>query len=271
VTEGTVQSIDEVLKVLREKGYISANHSQVRFLYRGHGMATWKLDPGVYREEFKVGTLREGEDEEDARLRTEQHLSQDFRILSAGLRTGRETDLDIYFLQQHHGMPTRLLDWTNNPLAALYFAVANKHNDKSDGMFFAMDAYKLASDQGADRTKDDVQGIATSGRKYLTKAVAVITKWKKKADFGNYAIALRPDHFDARMSLQRSCFTFHVPKCPRLEPDRLNCLRAFTIPAAAKAQMRSELAVLGIDDFSIYGDLDHLAQRLKAVYLKQLS
>jgi hypothetical protein len=70
------------------------------------------------------------------------------------------------------------------------------------------------------------------------------------------------------MSLQKNCFTFHVPKCPRLDPDRLSCLRSFKLPPAAKAEMRSELAVLGINDFSIFGDLDHLAQRLKAAYLK---
>jgi len=267
--EGAVRTVEDVIKVLRENGYFNAKHSNVRFLFRGHGKATWRLEPGVYRSDFKIGELKDGENEEDARLRIEQHLSQDFRVMSAGLRTGRETDLDLYFLQQHHGMPTRLLDWTNNPLAALYFAVANYRDDGCDGEFFALDAYRLASEQHANKTTHpDVQGIATSGRIYLKDAITVITAWKTKADFGDYAIALRPDHFDARMSLQRSCFTFHVPKCPRLDPGQLRCLRAFPIPAAAKATMRKELAILGIDDFSMFGDLDHLAQHLKAAYLK---
>lgn len=88
---------------------------------------------------------------------------------------------------------------------------------------------------------------------------------------GKYAVALRPDHFDARMSLQRSCFTFHAPHCSRLDPNKLDCLHSIIIPAGAKATIRSELAILGIDDFSIFGDLDRLARRLKSAYFRELS
>ncbi len=266
MTEATVSTIGEFFQFLRNGGYVDAEHAHVRFLYRGHGDEKWKLEPGVYRSDFKVGKQKAEEDEEDARLRTEQHLFQDFQVMSAGLRTGRETNVELYFLQQHHGMPTRLLDWTNNPLAALYFTLANKDHDKLNGKLFAMDAYQLVHAQGAVDLLDDLRGIATSGRNYVKAAVAVIAAWKKKDCFGEYAIAVRPDHLDVRMSLQRSCFTLHVPKCPRFELDQLNCLKALTIPATSKPGIRSELASLGIDDFSIYGDLDHLAQSLKAAY-----
>jgi len=74
-------------------------------------------------------------------------MTQDFRIYAAGLLTGRESDADLYFLQQHYRMPTRLLDWTHSPLAALYFAVA-KHAD-CDGELFMMDAYQLSPGQNA--------------------------------------------------------------------------------------------------------------------------
>src|SRR5438876_11679465 len=91
------------------------------------------LQPGVYRPTFPVTN-------EAARLELEQHLAQDFRVESAGLLGGRETDEELYFLQQHYRFPTRLLDWTHNPLASLFFAI-----DKPDaeGEVFLMDAYQM--------------------------------------------------------------------------------------------------------------------------------
>lgn len=38
-------------------------------------------------------------------------MTQDFRVQAAGVLTGRETDAELYFLEQHYRMPTRLLDW----------------------------------------------------------------------------------------------------------------------------------------------------------------
>ena len=40
---------------------------------------------------------------------------------------------DSYFLMQHHGVPTRLLDWTDGALIALHFAVRSKSTKPRDG------------------------------------------------------------------------------------------------------------------------------------------
>jgi hypothetical protein len=47
-------------------------------------------------------------------------MNQDFRILSAANLSGKMAEEDLYFLMQHYGMPTRLLDWSTNALTALY-------------------------------------------------------------------------------------------------------------------------------------------------------
>jgi hypothetical protein len=259
-----IKGVSDLLDFLKQDEYLSAEHAHSRYMFRGHGDKEWALVPAVYRSNFKFEKKPE-QDCEDARLRLEQHLFQEFRVMSAGLRSGRETDCDLYALQQHHGMPTRLLDWSNNALAALYFAVSDRSQDCKDGTFFTLDAYRLAWCQGT--SEDKVKGVATFARPYLRDAVSVISEWKNKACFGEWIVALRPDHNHTRMALQRSCFTFHVPLPQEFDLSKLSCVKAIDIKADCKHKIRRELAALGIDDFSIYGDLDHLARRLKAAYL----
>jgi hypothetical protein len=65
-----------------------------------------------------------------------------------------------------------------------------------------------------------------------------------------------------RVSAQQ-CFTFHPPEIPELKPEHNPSLRCYRVPANEKAHLRKELELLGIDEFTIFGDLDHLAKRLR--------
>ena len=149
-------------------------------------------------------------------------------------------------------MPTRLLDWTTSALAALYFACCG--DTDVDGEIFFLDAPKF-------EPREKQRGIATSRRKEFCEAVAVIDKWKKVNDFPDDIIPVRPDAFDRRITLQRSCFTFHVPKHPELTARENPSLKKWVV--REKKKILRELSLLGIDDFSIYGDLEHLAEWLK--------
>lgn len=77
---------------------------------------------------------------------------------------------------------------------------------------------------------------------------------------------VRPAHADQRIGLQRSCFTFHVPDHPKLTPAENDSLLCFRVPSVAKITILADLVLLGLDEFSIYGDLDHLALRLRRAY-----
>src|SRR5260370_40182692 len=52
--------------------------------------------------------------------------------LMQGRTPNRDDKWEWYFLMQHYGVPTRLLDWTDNPLIALYFAVNDQPESASD-------------------------------------------------------------------------------------------------------------------------------------------
>ena len=82
-----------------------------RFYYRGEASDRWSLTPGVMREP----RLREAEEEMlvDMRSRRPEDFAYD------------TTTIGQMVIAQHHGLPTRLLDVTSNPLVALFHATAD--------------------------------------------------------------------------------------------------------------------------------------------------
>jgi hypothetical protein len=258
--------VPHLLQHFDDSKFLFEPDAHVRAWFRGHADESWELHPGVYRDDFPAM-------DEVERLKLERKLVQDFRVMSAGIRNGDESDSELYFLQQHYRMPTRLLDWTNNPLAALYFAVCSQ--PEKDGAFYLMDAYKLGPEQGAEFWRScpdrpprrfDFVGVADSRHPAFTDALTTIFWWQPPDEFPTYIMPVRPDYFDKRITLQRGCFTFHVPKRLALTKVENSTLTSYVIPSDAKREIREQLALLGIDDFSIFGDLEHLSTSLKAAY-----
>lgn len=269
--QDVVRSVTDFLAAIHATKLMERQHAHVRVWFRGQCDEGWALRPGIYRDPIDklVGALaaplqRVGAkiDEESERIILERHLTQDFQVEAAGLLSGHESRQELYFLEQHYGLPTRLLDWTHRPLAGLWFATSEPQFDDKAGAVFIMDAYDPAVTQGVVPV---FRGIATSRNKQFAEEIDAIFDWQDKVPL-SFIMPVRPDHSDRRVSRQHSCFTFHNNLNKELTTKHTGTLRKLTVPQDAKLGIRKELFALGMDTFEIYGDLPNLAKRLKEAY-----
>ena len=254
-----ITSVQKLLEAIATFTRDREHHAHVRLWYRGHADDGWRLSPGVYRSGFLTGEEASGtpDEVEKARLHKECHLTQDFQVEGAALLPAAASSAEVYFLQQHYGMPTRLLDWTTSPLAALFFAVCERKHRDRPGSFFMLDAYNFKGDSG----------VATKNRAEFVNALKAIFAWDDTAQFPPDILPVRPYMTDVRIIQQRGVFTFHGPGHEVVTEADNRTLTAHCIPAGdTKARIEKELRLLGINEFSIYGDLPSLATRLKVAH-----
>jgi hypothetical protein len=116
MTEIEVDNIEHYLRLIKEiKDDNIKNGNHEDFLFRGQTV-DYPLIPKLCRLNAK-GDL----------LETEQLLLQEFKRTNPLLIEGHRPmdDWDYLTLGQHFGLPTRLLDWSNNALTALWFATSD--------------------------------------------------------------------------------------------------------------------------------------------------
>lgn len=168
---------------------------------------------------------------------------------------------EIYFSAQHYGMPTRLLDWSTNPLAALFFACDGA--DGHDGCVYAMDANKVIPD-GAVRFKGSPEplwpAVYTMRFPVVDSAVRLSFWEEPKRLIKPYVVPVRPDVVPGRIGQQSSCFTFHMH---RAEPVNNPTLITINVKASQKSVIRDELHRVNINQFTTYYELDHLSKEIK--------
>jgi FRG domain len=137
VNEGKVTSLPQYLKLVED----ARARSSGSLWYRGCGKSAYPLLPSLYRHE----RLKAPDELADL----ERQLMTRFRQRSIPYHSRSLTDdWDTLFFMQHYGVPTRLLDWTENPLIALHFALlgAIKTPTKAGKLAFRADAAVWALD-----------------------------------------------------------------------------------------------------------------------------
>ena len=264
-----VKTVAEYLKAVTEwhKKYNIVEKSFLSKVWlRGNG-EPYKapLSPSVYREDFtdRALSVGYGANEEEKRLNLEREMLNEFRT-SGAVFLNTNNIADVYFIAQHYGMPTRLLDWTTNPLAALFFAVENKAQHKDDGELFIMEAKGILPPvPGGAKGDECLWNVVSMRHPYVTDAIGQSFWHEQKKERFPLIVPVRPDNQPGRIGQQSSCFTVHMHGSA---PQTNKTLAKMRIPASAKVDLLNDLHRLNINQFTTYNDLDHLSKDIRRAW-----
>ncbi len=188
------------------------------------------------------------------------------------------------FLMQHHGLPTRLLDWTESPLVACFFAVEKwLTSQKPEESYTAHDMavwmiHPVELNKLTDPEMDGFPNTWTPGNianENIRLAFHTAEEKTRMLAVGQlrpsiYPLAILPSNVDARVAVQRSCFIVYgrdkrdLEEALRETPLVTNgYFRKYTIPRAKAPVVLSELESMGISFSSVYPDLGGLAAELR--------
>jgi hypothetical protein len=141
-----VRSVAEYLSTVSgiRKGWKTPKHLELWFRAEDDIHRKTRLQPGIYRPNEYSGKRKSVR----KLLELENDLYEEFGRCSTQLSDVKSNlddwEWDSYFLMQHHGVPTRLLDWSDGGLIALHFAVRDKPiPPKTGSIIYVLDPYWL--------------------------------------------------------------------------------------------------------------------------------
>lgn len=268
MSNNTIRHISDFAKYIEKStdGY----RSSLNLLFRGEGNKAYKLLPSLYREHnngfFSYQKYLE--------ISTEQRIIQDFMTNAASYISTIQYEDKFSWVEyaQHFGVPTRLMDWTANPLTALYFACLSSQD--TDGRVYMLNAsfYQQISN------RNDINKM--KGKSIKQEASKMI--WNNQKTFP-WPILFRPYYFDNRMRVQSSWFMvwgyYTIPlneivvKLEEAGQGKLirdirekgfsgtvdwegTALEQVIIPKDCKKQLLHELDRFGVNNASLFPGLD---------------
>jgi hypothetical protein len=224
--------IHDVTDFVAKIGTLEQRHV-AQWFYRGHSNKNFQLVPSL----FRLGRTESFSTWDEV----ETYLMECFKCeATPHLVSPPQNDLEWLALAQHYGLPTRLLDWTTNPLVALYFAVED--NSANDADVWCM------------------------GFHSTNNCLAESTHLARRKTLRKTRLIYFPKHLSPRVTNQAGCFTVHESEVALSQQEDIEIFCGFTrlrVPAKNKPAIIEGLYGVGIHRGFIYPGLDGIAMKLR--------
>lgn len=240
---------------------IDKDRYRSRYAYRGISNCKYGLETSLQRIGRKPSEA-------------EEHLIRNFQKYSPiNTLTGDYNNIWNWIsLGQHHGLPTRLLDWTFSPNVALHFMTENVNSFNVDGVIWMVDFIEIKNHLPdvlkKNLHKNKFLGFATNELSQLIgNSIENIKDFTTKE--GNALIFFEPPSIDDRIVNQFAMFSFMLDP----DSDKLAWLtqhpylyKKIIIPKALKWEIRDKLDQANVSERIIYPGLDGISKWLKRWY-----
>ncbi len=239
-------------------------HHRSHHAFRGNSNANYRLEPSLMR-------IGEGYHER------EKHLLRKFQKYAHRNVVEKDSVWHWLSVAEHHGLPTRLMDWTYSPLVALHFATHNIREFGIDGCVWKVD-YDEIHEHLPDSLK---KALRAEGAHIFT--VGILDKYvkdlaaldKMPSDLNDFLLFFEPPSLDDRIMNQFAYFS--IASNPTLVIDdwfsRVTSPRAWqkiVIPAGLKWEVRDKLDQANISERVLFPGLDGLSRWLRRHYTKRV-
>ncbi len=198
----------------------------------------------------------------------EKHLLTSFRKYAVESAVHGDWVWNWLSLAKHHGLPTRLLDWTYSPYVAMHFATENFREFSDDGAIWCVDYQKtneLLPPPLREILDSDKANIFTT--EMLNRVATTLDDFDSLG--GDFVLFFEPPSLDERIVNQFALFS--LPSSARVSLEELlkqreSMYRRIIIPADLKWEVRDKLDQANITERVLFPGLDGLSQWLKRYF-----
>jgi hypothetical protein len=231
--------------------------------FRGCTESQYRCEPSLLRADDDV--IFEYQNQRGKIRQVEEYMFRRFRTAGLPLLERMpESRLEWMFLTQHHGLQTRLLDWSKSSLAALYFAI-RKHPVKQESApaaaVWMLEPRRLSESCGCGRRIPDANDQIVG--RYLNL--------DDEIQDDALPLPLIPAQISRRLTAQRGRFTFHTHRTKGVERfaetsaplDGVWYVVKLVIPYERQPSILRSLRTAGISEAQITSDLDSVAREIR--------
>jgi hypothetical protein len=227
--------------------------------FRGLSEASYRLDTTLMR----LGSPFE---------QFERHLLRNFTKYAEREVVEKDSYWHWLSMAQHHGLPTRLLDWTYSPLVAMHFATANTDKFDRDGAVWCIN-YEEAHDLLPARIKAALnkEGANSFTAGLLARTVTSLEELDHMSETP-FLLFFEPPSMDDRIVNQFALFSVMSSPDTGLDTwfERYPGLcRKIIVPAAIKWEIRDKLDQCNVTERVLFPGLDGLSRWLHRHYSRK--